>query len=47
MIWGEGDARDSFGSNSRVRGTRARRELGGVTPHDSVTRWIETDMPLD
>ncbi|MET0327302.1 MAG: NAD-dependent epimerase/dehydratase family protein [Luteimonas sp.] len=46
-VWGEGHARYSFGSNSRVRGRRARRELGWVPRHDSVTQWIETEMPLD
>lgn len=47
QVWGEGHARYSFGSNSRVRGKRARRELGWAPRHDSVTRWIETEMPLD
>ncbi|MEF3082313.1 NAD-dependent epimerase/dehydratase family protein [Luteimonas sp. SMYT11W] len=47
QVWGEGHARYSFGSNSRVRGPRARRELGWAPRHDSVTRWIETEMPLD
>ncbi|MET0226927.1 MAG: hypothetical protein ABW187_10830, partial [Dokdonella sp.] len=47
QVWGEGHARYSFGSNSRVRGRRARRELGWAPRHDSVTRWIETEMPLD
>ncbi|MCD9029484.1 NAD-dependent epimerase/dehydratase family protein [Luteimonas sp. BDR2-5] len=46
-VWGEGHARYSFGSNSRVRGKRARRELGWAPRHHSVTRWIETEMPLD
>ncbi|MCY1002253.1 NAD-dependent epimerase/dehydratase family protein [Myxococcus sp. MISCRS1] len=45
--WGEGHARYSFGSNSRVRGKRARRELGWAPRHDSVTRWIREEMPLD
>lgn len=45
-VWGEGHARYSFGSNSRVRGKRARAELGWKPQHDSVTRWIETELPL-
>jgi nucleoside-diphosphate-sugar epimerase len=32
--WGEGHARYSFGSNSRVRGRRARRELSWAPMHD-------------
>jgi nucleoside-diphosphate-sugar epimerase len=45
--WGMGHARYSFGSNSRVRAKRARRELGWAPAHDSVTQWIEREMPLD
>jgi len=45
--WGEGQARYSFGSNSRVRALRARRELGWSPSHLSVTDWIEREMPLD
>jgi len=44
--WGEGHARYSFGSNSRVRAVRAREELGWAPKHASVTEWIEHDMPL-
>ena len=44
---GEGAARFSFGSNSRVRATRARRELGWAPEHASLIRWIEAEMPLD
>lgn len=44
--WGEGAARFSFGSNSRVRARRARRELGWSPQHGSVTHWIERDMPV-
>jgi len=44
--WGEGAARFSFGSNSRVRARRARRELGWSPQHGSVTHWIEHDMPM-
>ena len=45
--WGEGAARYSFGSNSRVRALRARRELDWSPRHASVTDWIEHEMPLD
>jgi nucleoside-diphosphate-sugar epimerase len=44
--WGEGHARYSFGSNSRVRAVRARRELGWAPAHASVTDWIEREMPV-
>jgi nucleoside-diphosphate-sugar epimerase len=44
--WGEGHARYSFGSNSRVRGKRARRELGWAPAHESITAWIELEMPV-
>lgn len=44
--WGQGHARYSFGSNSRVRARRARRELGWTPRHDSVVRWIEQELPL-
>jgi len=43
--WGEGHARYSFGSNSRVRAKRARKELGWVPEHPSITAWIEQEMP--
>ncbi|MGO4327520.1 NAD-dependent epimerase/dehydratase family protein [Cupriavidus sp. 2TAF22] len=46
-VWGEGPARYSFGSNSRVRARRARAELGWQPAHGSVTGWIENAMPLD
>ncbi|MCP3100059.1 NAD-dependent epimerase/dehydratase family protein [Myxococcus sp. K15C18031901] len=45
--WGEGHARYSFGSNSRVRAKRARRELGWAPRHASVTDWIRDEMPVD
>ncbi len=45
--WGHDQALALFGSNARVRAKRAREELGWAPRHDSVTRWIETDMPLD
>jgi len=44
--WGERHARYSLGSNSRVRGPRARRELGWAPKHSSVTEWIEREMPV-
>jgi nucleoside-diphosphate-sugar epimerase len=44
--WGEGHARYSFGSNSRVRAKRARAELGWAPVHGSVTDWIANDMPV-
>jgi nucleoside-diphosphate-sugar epimerase len=45
-IWGEGHARYSFGSNSRIRAVRARRELGWSPKHSSATEWILHDMAL-
>ena len=45
-VWGEGHARYSLASNSRVRARRARRELGWSPQHRSVTAWIEHEMPL-
>jgi nucleoside-diphosphate-sugar epimerase len=45
-IWGEGHARYSFGSNSRIRAVRARRELGWSPKHSSAEQWILHDMPL-
>jgi len=44
--WGEGQARYSFGSNSRVRARRARRELGWAPMHPSLMQWIEHEMPV-
>lgn len=44
--WGMMHARYSFGSNSRVRAKRARRELGWQPGHASVTEWIGREMPL-
>lgn len=38
--WGGLHAAYSFGSNSRVRGQRARAELGWTPVHASVTGWI-------
>jgi nucleoside-diphosphate-sugar epimerase len=44
--WGHGAARYSYGSNSRVRARRARRELGWEPRHASVIDWIEREMPV-
>ena len=44
--WGEGQARYSFGSNSRVRARRARRELSWAPLHPSLMQWIEHEMPV-
>lgn len=46
LEWGQGHARYSFGSNSRVRALRARRELGWQPRHASLTQWITQEMPL-
>src|SRR5262245_1347211 len=43
--WGESRAYYSFGSNSRVRAKRARRELGWTPRHTSVISWILSKMP--
>jgi nucleoside-diphosphate-sugar epimerase len=39
--WGDGAANYSFGSNSRVRATRARRELGWSPNHGTLLEDIE------
>ena len=44
--WGQARAYFTFGSNSRVRATRARRELGWTPRHVSVIDWIATEMPI-
>lgn len=44
--WGEARAYYSFGSNSRVRAVRARRELGWTPRAISLTDWIATAMPV-
>jgi len=44
--WGKVHAHYTFGSNSRVRAKRARRELGWAPLHTSALAWIEEDMPL-
>jgi len=44
--WGTGRAYYTFGSNSRVRARRARRELVWTPRHGSVLDWIREEMPL-
>lgn len=44
--WGKVHAHYTFGSNSRVRAKRARKELGWAPRHTSALSWIEEDMPL-
>ncbi|ODT16375.1 MAG: epimerase [Kaistia sp. SCN 65-12] len=43
---GESSAAYTFGSNSRVRGKRARAELGWQPTHKSATAWIEAELPF-
>ena len=45
--WGESKAYYTLGSNSRVRGKRARSELGWAPRHASVIDWILGEMPVD
>ncbi len=44
--WGAARAYYTFGSNSRVRAKRARRELVWAPRHQSLLDWINTDMPV-
>ena len=44
--WGEGKAYFSLGSNSRVRATRARTELGWSPRRASVLDWIAKELPV-
>lgn len=44
--WGEMHAFFTFGTNSRVRAKRARRELGWAPRHSSALAWIEQEMPV-
>ena len=44
--WGEARAFFTYGSNSRVRAVRARRELGWQPRHASVVAWIGSEMDL-
>ena len=43
---GFGHAVYSLGSNSRVRGKRARAELDWSPKHASLTGWIANEMPV-
>ncbi|WP_024819502.1 NAD-dependent epimerase/dehydratase family protein [Arthrobacter sp. 31Y] len=45
-LWGPGRAYFTYGSNSRVRAARARKELGWKPAHDSVLRWILDQLPI-
>ncbi|CAN7755753.1 NAD-dependent epimerase/dehydratase family protein [Variovorax sp. LjRoot130] len=45
-MWGQARAYYSYGSNSRVRATRARRELGWSPRHESAVAWIQKEMAL-
>lgn len=42
--WGSQKAMFTFGSNSRVRGKRAREILGWRPKHRSITEWIAREM---
>ncbi|WP_216725700.1 NAD-dependent epimerase/dehydratase family protein [Streptomyces sp. CNQ-509] len=44
--WGYEPAVYALGSNSRVRGTRARDQLGWKPAHDSVTDWIRRRLTV-
>ncbi|MEQ1698174.1 MAG: NAD-dependent epimerase/dehydratase family protein [Hyphomicrobiaceae bacterium] len=44
--WGAARAYFSLGGNSRVRATRARRELGWMPQHRSALEWIKTEMMI-
>lgn len=45
--WGEPKAYFSLGSNSRVRATRARSELGWSPRHSSVLDWVANELPIE
>ncbi|GAA0993853.1 NAD-dependent epimerase/dehydratase family protein [Subtercola frigoramans] len=45
--WGAARAYFTFGSNSRVRALRARRELGWNPRYGSVLQWIREEIPKD
>lgn len=45
-LWGPARAYYTYGSNSRVRAKRARRELGWLPRHASALAWIEKEMPF-
>jgi nucleoside-diphosphate-sugar epimerase len=42
--WGAARALFTFGSNSRVRGICARRDLDWKPKHNSVQQWVLSDM---
>ncbi|MEH2539240.1 MULTISPECIES: NAD-dependent epimerase/dehydratase family protein [unclassified Bradyrhizobium] len=42
--WGRELAVFALGSNSRVRGEKARRELGWKPTHSSVIQWVEKEL---
>jgi nucleoside-diphosphate-sugar epimerase len=42
--WGKAKAMFTFGSNSRVRGKRARELLGWRPKHHSITEWIAREL---
>lgn len=44
--WGSEHARYALGSNSRVRGTRVREELGWRPRHDSASAWAHNEPAL-
>jgi nucleoside-diphosphate-sugar epimerase len=46
LHWGEMHAHYTFGTNSRVRAKRARKELGWAPRHSSAIDWIRNEMPL-
>jgi nucleoside-diphosphate-sugar epimerase len=46
QLWGSARAYFTYGSNSRVRARRARRELGWAPRHESALAWIRNEMPL-
>jgi nucleoside-diphosphate-sugar epimerase len=43
-FWGRRTAVFSLGSNSRVRGKRAKDQLGWAPRHGSITRWIADEL---
>jgi len=45
-LWGIPRAFYSFGSNSRVRSVRARKELSWSPSHTSLIDWILNEMPV-
>ena len=42
--WGRAHAVFSLGSNSRVRGRRARDRLGWTPRHGSAVEWIQREL---